>query len=143
MGTKKRVMIILAVVALVAVLGVCLVACNSGDYASRLSKKGYRVSVTKNEEAAEIKSVYEIEVDEGDIEWMVYGTRVLEGRRDYDEQEVYIYKFTSKKTAQNVLDELNDLLDEAADFDDEFDIKAELKGKILFVGTSDAIKDAK
>lgn len=47
---KKKAIIIVAMIALVAVLGVCLVACNANSVSKSLDKKGYEV-ITLNEDA--------------------------------------------------------------------------------------------
>lgn len=59
---NKKVLAIVAVIALVAILGVCLVACNADDYKKRLDKEGYIVVDGK--------------VDSENVEWVVSGTRI-------------------------------------------------------------------
>lgn len=65
MRTNKKVLAIVAVIALVAILGVCLIACNADSYTKKLEKAGYTVSSYKGENG-----------DEAKIEWGVVGIKV-------------------------------------------------------------------
>ena len=50
---NKKVMALVAVIALVAIHGICLVACNAESYEKKLEKAGYTVTSMSAEEAKE------------------------------------------------------------------------------------------
>ncbi|MBO5654957.1 MAG: hypothetical protein J6S32_02870 [Clostridia bacterium] len=126
---SKRIISIVAIVALVAVLGVCLVACgkNADTYADRLEKAGYTVVVATEEELAEIASQ-----DAGielEIKWGVSGEKGTD--------MVSVICFANKDQAEayaTIVNAFGALMG---------GIKAETDGAILFMGTEQAIKDAK
>ena len=114
---KKVVVSIVAVIAIVALLGVFLVACNADSYKSKLEKKGYSVSTyTPDDE------------DDDDIAW---GLMASKGLSEY----VIIIKYKS-------LDDAKDAEKEASKYSVSGYTFAR-QGKICFSGTTQAVKDAK
>ena len=122
---NKKVISIVAIIALVAILGVCLVACNADSYAKKLEGKGYTVTKMTDEETAAFAEETGLDVE---IVWGVAGTKGTD--------IVSILAFADKEDAESFANILN----MAAAFTG---MKAEAKGKILFVGTEQGIKDAK
>ena len=122
---NKKVISIVAIIALVAILGVCLVACNADSYAKKLEGKGYTVTKMTDEETAAFAEETGLDVE---IVWGVAGTKGTD--------MVSILAFADKEDAESFANILN----MAAAFTG---MKAEAKGKILFVGTEQGIKDAK
>lgn len=123
--TSKKIMALVAVVALVAVLGICLVACNSDSVGKSLEKKGY--TVTKlNEESTGIvaKAVY----------------KALKNNSAFTEGVV------ANKSTDFVIVIWFDNSDAAKDYADTASYvgaKVEISGKIVYVGTEQGLKDAK
>ena len=122
---NKKVISIVAIIALVAILGVCLVACNADSYAKKLQGKGYAVEKMTDEETASFAEETGLDVE---IVWGVVGTNGTD--------MVTILAFADKDDAESFANILN----MASAFTG---MKAEAKGKILFVGTEQGIKDAK
>ena len=122
---NKKVISIVAIIALVAILGVCLVACNADSYAKKLEGKGYTVEKMTDEEAEEFVQETGLDIE---IVWGVAGTKGTD--------LVSILAFSNKDDAEAFANILN----MAASFTG---MKAEAKGKIVFMGTEQGIKDAK
>ena len=122
---NKKVISIVAIIALVAILGVCLVACNADSYAKKLEGKGYTVEKMTDEEAEEFVQETGLDIE---ILWGVGGTKGTD--------MVSILAFSNKDDAESFANILN----MAANFTG---MKAEAKGKIVFMGTEQGIKDAK
>lgn len=149
-ANKKRIIGIVAVIALVAILGACLVACNASDYASKLAKKGYVVEVTKYDGSYSGGGYpgsgggkvpdYLSSGETAQLEWSISAYRVVETRYDTEEYSVEIYKYKTKAAAQAAYDELEEEYRGMGYYDDV--PTYELKGKILFVGDRDAVNDA-
>lgn len=119
---NKKVLAIISIIALVAILGVCLVACNADSYAKRLDKAGYHVETLQGDDAKE-------EAGGADVEWVVAAAKGTDS--------VVVIKF--KNT------------DDAKDFEDNAvtgsafgkTLACERSGKIVLYGTKDAVKAAK
>lgn len=113
---KKKALVIVAVIALVAILGVCLVACNAESYTKKLEKAGYRAeSIELSDSQSET------------IEWIVSGGKLKTG------DSVTITKF--KNT-----DDAKDAETVGKKLGDEYCYRT---GKIVIVGTAQGVKDAK
>lgn len=113
---KKVVVSIVAVIAIVALLGVFLVACNADSYKSKLEKKGYSVAAYT--------------ADNDDIEWGIIATKGTLGT-----ENVTIVKFK----------ELDDAKEAEANAK-KVSVTGRTvvrQGKIVFSGTTQAVKDAK
>ena len=122
---NKKVISIVAIIALVAILGVCLVACNADSYAKKLEGKGYTVEKMTDEETAAFAEETGLDIE---IVWGVGGTNGTD--------IVTILAFSNKDDAESFANILN----MATAFTG---MKAEAKGKIVFMGTEQGIKDAK
>ena len=122
---NKKVISIVAIIALVAILGVCLVACNADSYAKKLEGKGYTVEKMTDEEAAAFVEETGLDIE---IVWGVGGTNGTD--------MVSILAFANADDAESFASILN----MASSFTG---MKAEAKGKIVFMGTEQGIKDAK
>lgn len=116
MKANRKVLAIVAVIALVAILGVCLIACNADSYTKKLEKAGYKVSSYTAEKS-----------EEGKIEWGVVGINGL--------SMVSVVKFKSTDDAK-----------EAEKSHKESSIKVGdvyRNGKIVIWGDADGVKAAK
>lgn len=122
---NKKVISIVAIIALVAILGVCLVACNADSYAKKLEKAGYTVGKMTDEETAAFAEKYNLDTE---IVWAVGGTK--------GKDNVTILAFADKDDAESIANNLNKVVGIIG-------MKAEAKGKIVFVGTEQGVKDAK
>ena len=122
---NKKVISIVAIIALVAILGVCLVACNADSYAKKLEGKGYTVAKMTDEEAEEFVQNTGLNIE------IVWGVGAMKGT-----DSVSVLAFSNKEDAESIANVLNMV----AGFTG---MKAEAKGKIVFVGTEQGIKDAK
>lgn len=120
---KKKIVAIVAAITLVAILAVCLVACNADSYTKKLEKAEYKVVKVEQEDLKEMG------IDESKIDWAVSGNKGL--------NSVSVIKF--KKTA------------DAKEFESDFaklgvstfGVKCERSSGIVFVGTEEAIKVVK
>lgn len=121
---NKKVISIIAIVCIIAVLGLCLVACNADSYAKRLEKAGYMVEKFTGDDAAE-------ESDAEGAKWAVLGIK-LEG---FSSAMVTVVGFDSTDNAKAYADAMVQLVGEDC---------VDVSGKVVIVGTSaDAVKDAK
>ena len=76
-ANSKKIMALVAVVALIAILGVCLVACNSDNVGKKLEDNGYTV-VTLNENATGLgKTIYNMVNGNSDFKEGVWATKGL------------------------------------------------------------------
>ncbi len=151
----KRIITLVAIVALVAVLGVCLAACNSTDYANRLAKKGYSVEAhtyTDSYEARQFLKEFGLEADEiawyvsGNKEWMEEPNRYNDWVETSHTESVTIIKFNKKDRAQEYYDDYRAqirTLSETYPYDDNLDLSVDIKGKVVIVGTRQGVSDAK
>lgn len=128
-AAKKRIIVIVAMIALVALLGVCLVACNKDSFEKRLDKKGYTV-VSMSMEQLEQYAGEEVQ----GVEWAIGGVKgdVMSG--DFD--MVIVIKCESAKDAEKLE---NEVKAEGAE-DEGFVFKR--NGKLVIFGTDQGVKDA-
>lgn len=127
-AAKKRIMVIVAMIALVALLGVCLVACNKDSYEKKLDKKGYTVVSVSTEQLEQ----YAGEEVQG-VEWAIGGVKGDVTSEDFE--MVIIIKYESKKDAEKFE---NEVKAEGAE-DEGFVFKR--NGKIVIFGTEQGVKD--
>lgn len=122
---KKKALIIVAVIALVAILGVCLVACNASSVSKSLDKKGYTV-VTLNEDASGLiaSTAYTLLKNNSSFEEGIFATKSSDSVgvvwfKDTDAAEEFEANISkvSKKTAR--------------------------LSKVVYFGTEQGVKDAK
>ena len=118
---SKKVISIVALIALVAILGVCLMACNADSYAKKLEKKGYTVT----------KAVAEEEKEDG-IQWAVSGTKKGEGL--FEGETVTITKYVNEDDAVKAEEIAIKLFGESG---------VHRTGTIVISGTEQGVKDAK
>lgn len=118
---NKKVLSVIAVIALVVILGVCLVACNSSDYKKKLEKAGYTVVVLEGDSANEKAE------SDSTIDWVVSAVKMS--------GYVNVIKFANT--------------DDAKAYENNAVTGGTLKltcvrtGKIVIYGTEQAVKDAK
>lgn len=121
---NKKVISIVALIALVAILGVCLMACNADSYAKKLEKKGYNVSTSVSEE----------EKEDG-IEWVVVASK--KGSGLLDGESVTITKYVNEDDAIKAEETAQKLVDTLG-------VGAVVrKGNVVISGTEQGVKDAK
>ena len=128
---NKKLVAIVAVIALAAILAVCLVACNNqSTFEKRMKDKGY---VVVSMPAEQIEG--SLGEDIGEVEWAIVATKgdMMSGEGEY----VTIVKFKSEKDAKSCLGEVLEELGETEEF------TATRDGKILIVGSAQAVNDAK
>ena len=123
---SKKVISIVSIIALVAVLGVCLIACNESTYESKLEKAGYEVEVASQEDLEEMATEYSSLGVDMNIKWAVGATK--------GDEFVTVIAFETKEQAEAFANMVNLTAS---------DEKAETKGNIMFWGTAQGIKDAK
>lgn len=124
-AASKKVLIIMAVVVLVAILGVCLVACNSDSVGKSLEKKGYSVATLNEDSTGTIaKTVYNIVKNNSDFKEGVIATK--------GSDIVTVLWFETTEAAESM--EGNVLLSA---------FTVERSGKIVYIGTAQGVKDAK
>lgn len=115
---NKKVLAIVAVIALVAILGVCLVACNADSYAKKLDKAGYDVQTFEGDEADDRA--------DADVEWVVIAARLKTA------DSVTVAKFHSTDDAKDTEEKAK-----------EMKMNVYRTGKIVIIGTEQGVKDAK
>lgn len=122
---KKVIISIIAVIALVAILGTVLVACNKEDYQKRLEKKGYKVSsLTDLGEAFGVQSTK--------VEWSLEAAK--------DDEYVEITKYRNSDDANKAYEDAKKTIDDLGE--DGKNYKAKKVGKIVIFGTKQGVKDA-
>ncbi|MBR2956453.1 MAG: hypothetical protein IKC54_04605 [Clostridia bacterium] len=119
---NKKVISIIAIVCIVAILGICLVACNADSYAKKLEKAGYMVEKFTGDDAAE-------EADAEGVKWVVVGIKL---NNLLDSDMVMVVGFDNADDAKAFAEAM----------DGEGD-HVELSGKVVIVGTEQGVKDAK
>ena len=122
-------MAIVAVIALVAILGICLVACNAESYQKKLEKEGYEVA-TFDEDSDTVKTMNKAIAEDddysGEIKWVVSATKVnISLSSGVDAGHVTIVKFSKIADAKQYVKDLG------AEEDDANIVR---KGNIVFVG---------
>lgn len=130
---NKKLVAVIAIVALVSILAICLVACNNQEtFEKRMKDKDYIVVAMT---AEQIKQT--VGEDVGEIEWAIIATKgnMMSGEGDY----VGIIRFKNEKDAKTCVDEA--LLEMENNNVDGF--IADRIGSIIFIGTEQAVKDAK
>lgn len=130
---RKKIFMLFALIALVAAVGVCLVACNyNKSYTEALEAAEYRVTSLDAKAAGESINIYVPKTcEEGDCEWGLTAVRKL-NFDDLDEvgQHVTVVKFTSNTAAREAYDVLKHRFGDLV-FRNE---------KMLIWGTEDAVK---
>lgn len=124
----KKIMALVAIVALVAILGVCLAACNSDNVGKKLEKKGYSV-VTLNDDSTGLgKTVYNLVKSNSDFKEGVLATK--------GNDMVTVLWFETTDAAESLEGNLKgNILFSAS--------TVERSGKVVYVGTEQGVKDAK
>ena len=123
---NKKVMAIVAVIALVAILGICLVACNTESVSKKLEKKEYNVA--------------KLNEDSTGLAGIAYA--IVKGVDGFKEG------LFAAKSSDQVLAVWFDDTDAAKEFEANkglallFD-KVTRVGKVVYAGTEQGIKDAK
>lgn len=123
---NKKIATVIAILSLVAILTVCLVACNNQkDFEKRLKDKDYIVTSMTSEQLEDI-------VGEAisEVEWAVMGMKGLNGEGDY----VVVIKCKSESDAKDAEKELGEGMEDG--------FKFVRKGKIVILGTEKAVEDA-
>jgi len=126
-----KIVAIVAALALVSILTVCLVACNNAEnFEKRLKDKDYIVVTMTKDQIEDMVG----EENANDVEWIVSGVKgeVLSGEAEM----VYVVKFKSEDKAKEMENEMN------SDSDGS-EMKFERNGKIFIFGTEQGVKDAK
>lgn len=120
---KKTIIAIVAVIALVAILGTVLVACNQEDYQKRLEKKGYKV-------ASATDLIGAVGLQSSTVEWSLTATK--------DSEAVSITKYRNADDAKKAYEDAKE------DLKDDKDGKYAVKkvGKIVIAGTKQGVRDA-
>lgn len=134
---KKKIIAIVAILALVAILGTVLVACNNEkDFRKRLQEAGYELMSKDNMERM-MSETPEDNEDWDSIEWIVGGVKfslLSIATENYD--MVLVVKFKNNDKAQEFYEEMQ------KNNDEEDNLIVERQGKIVFYGTKQGIKDA-
>ncbi len=125
-NSTKKIAVVIAVIALVAVLGVCLAACNSNSTEKKLNDKGYTV-VKLNEDATGLgATVYNLVKNNSNFKEGVWATKQL-----VNYVAVVWYKnLDAAKDAENSFKSLPGATVYRVD-------------KVVYVGTSQGVDDAK
>lgn len=124
---NKKAVAIVAVIALVAILGVCLVACNNQEnFEKRLKDKDYIVVSMTAEQIEGMTG------EVGEVDWAIMGTKgdLLNGEGSY----VMVIKLKKEGDAKDCEKELKAELPEG--------FSCVRKGKIIIAGTDQSVKDA-
>jgi len=132
---SKKVLAIVAVIALVAVLGVMLCACNASSYEKKLSDAGYEVKVydkDSDEVAAYNKALEKDDDYSGEVKWVVSGVKAsLSLTKGVDAGAIEIVKFSKIADAKQYVKDMTD--------DEESDTIVR-KGSIVFIGDKASIE---
>ncbi len=121
---KKVIISIIAVIALVAILGTVLVACNQEDYQKRLEKKGYSKVVSGSD------IIGAIGFSSNTIEWDIHYAK--------DNEYVYVVKYKNADDAKKAYNDAKEELKD--DKDGKYAVKK--VGKIVVSGTKQGVRDA-
>ena len=129
---KKNIIAITASVLLLAILSLCLVACNADYYEKKLEKKGYTVEDVSNKTLREEFGFTSEDLE--DIEWAELGYKYKFAQSETD--LVLIIKFDNLDKAKEVENELLDAMDDE-------DYAVHRSGRVVIMGTQKAVEDAK
>lgn len=119
---NKKVMALVAVIALVAILGICLVACNAESIQKKLEKAGYACNS------------YETGKDDdgASIEW-----KVIAKKKGLNADYVTVTKFANTDDAKEYEKNV------ATGSVGGFTVVVKRIGKVCYYGTEQGVKDAK
>lgn len=120
MKTNQKITAIVATIALVAILGVCLVACNADDYTNRFESYGYTVKPYVEEGMESIAN------------WGLYAYKQLSDN-PADRIHVTVVKYKKRSDAKKAESNVQLLGVDSVG----------RKGKIVFWGSEEAVEDVK
>lgn len=120
---RKKVVSIIAIIALVAALALCLTACNQSSVEKRLEKEGYLITDI---------SAKQLGIDESEIEWIVAGANAESMFTGGD--FVVAIKFAQTADAKEFADALKG--------EDEGYGTVKRLGKLVYAGTEAGVKAA-
>ena len=123
---KKTIIAIVAVIALVAILGTVLVACNKDDYTKRLKNKDYEVASLSDlsEEAFGVQSTK--------VEWSLEAAK--------DNEYVVVTKYRNTDDAKKAYEDAKKKIEDAGDKGKDYAVRRH--GKVVVFGTKQGVKDA-
>lgn len=104
---KKKILSVVAILALTAVLAVALVACSPSSYEKKLTDNGYSVTVNEEDSSAVKSANKALELDggfEGKITWIVTGTKLSISLSGADAGLVNVYKFEKSADAKRFVE---------------------------------------
>ena len=116
---KKTIIAIVAVIALVAILGTVLVACGKEDYQKRLEKKGYSFG-----SATDVLNAFGL--SSNTVEWSLSAAK--------DNDSVSITKYRNGDDAKDAYESYKKNLKDG--------YKVKKVGKIVIYGTTQGVRDA-
>ena len=116
---NKKVMALVAVIALVAILGVCLVACNAESIQKKLEKAGTSYEAGKDDDGAS-------------IEW-----KVVAKKKGLNADYVTVTKFANTDDAEKYEKNV------ATGSVGGFTVVVKRIGKVCYYGSEQGVKDAK
>lgn len=129
---KKKILSVIAILALVSVLAVVLVACNPSSYEKKLEDAGYDKVTVSEEDSDAVKLANKgLEIDggyEGKISWIVTGTKLGISLSGVDAGAVSIYKFEKSADAKKYVE------DNGGESD-----KLVRKGSVVIFGDADSV----
>ena len=146
---KKRIATLIAVMALVAVLAACLVACMPSDPAKaeeNLKAEGYDVTLIEEDLGDGMVAMLQAEKEDDSITIYYFDDKDA-ANKFWEDQEMDDYEAQKDES----LKELEQMYEEELFDKDEYeemkklieDAKVKKQGKIIYAGTSAAIKAAK
>ena len=146
---KKRIATLIAVMALVAVLAACLVACIPSDPAKteeNLKAEGYDVTLIEEDLGDGMVAMLQAEKEDDSITIYYFDDKDA-ANKFWEDQEMDDYEAQKDES----LKELEQMYEEELFDKDEYeemkklieDAKVKKQGKIIYAGTSAAIKAAK
>ena len=139
----KKVLLVVAVIALISVATMALVGCVPSDPAkaeANLKDAGYEVMVTRASDGTGVKLGLNAVAD-GCVA-MVTAMKATISNSDADFDGVVIYYFNDGAKAKAFYEEQKAEYDELSDEEKE-DMKVGKSGKVVYAGSKDAIKAAK
>lgn len=131
---KKRIIALVAVLALVAVFAISLVGCSADSYADKLEKAGYSVTIQETEEDLKVANALLDDSYEGKIVWSVKGVKAGISLKDgLTGGVVNVYKFEKMSDAKKYYNSLEDINDDCK----------HVVGSIVVTGDADGVKAVK